>query len=84
MNLDFVKYNYKRIIGRNTELKNCIDKMYKYNNVCVCGNPGAGKKYFVQLAGKFAFERNIYQEVYYLEIYYLRNVDEILMNKKMK
>ena len=82
LNLDFVKYNYKRIIGRNVELKNCIDKMYRYNNVCVCGYPGAGKKSFVQLAGKFAFERNMYQDVYYLEVYSLRNVDEILMNKK--
>ena len=82
LNLNFVKYNYKRIIGRNVELKNCIDKMYRYNNVCVCGYPGAGKKSFVQLAGKFAFERNMYQDVYYLEVYSLRNVDEILMNKK--
>ena len=56
--------------------------MYRYNNVCVCGYPGSGKKSFVLLAGKFAFERNMYQDVYYLEVYSLRNVDEILMNKK--
>jgi len=82
LNLDFVKYNYRVIIGRNTELKNCIDKIYRHNNVCVCGYPGAGKKSFVQLVGKFSFERNMYQEVHYIEIYYLRNAEEILINKK--
>ena len=82
MNLDFVKYNYKRIVGRNIELKNCIDKIYRYNNVCVCGYPGVGKKSFIQHVGKFAFERNMYQEVHYFELYYLRNADETLINKK--
>ena len=82
LNLDFVKYNYKVVIGRNIELKNCIDKLYRYNNVCVCGYPGAGKKSFIQLVGKFAFERNMYEEIHYIEIYYLRNADEILINKK--
>ena len=82
LNLDFVKYNYRRIIGRNIELKNCIDKIHGLNSVCVCGYPGAGKKSFVQHVGKFVFERNMYQEVHYLEIYYLRNADQILLNKK--
>ena len=82
LNLDFVKYNYKRIVGRNIELKNCIDKIYRYNNVCVCGYPGVGKKSFIQHVGKFAFERNMYQDVHYFELYYLRNADETLINKK--
>ena len=82
LNLNFVKYNYKRIIGRNIELKNCIDKLYINNQVCVCGYPGAGKKSFIQQVGKFAFERNMYQEVHYIEIFYLRNADEALINKQ--
>ena len=84
LNLNFVKYNYREIIGRNIELKNCIDKIYRYNNVCVCGYSGVGKKSFVQLVGKFAFERNMYQEIFYIEIYDLKNADEILINKKNK
>ena len=79
-----MKYNYKRIIGRNIELKNCIDKLYINNQVCVCGYPGAGKKSFIQQVGKFAFERNMYQEVHYIEIFYLRNADEALINKQKK
>ena len=82
LNLNFVKYNYKTIIGRNVELKNCIDKIYINNQVCVCGYPGAGKKSFIQHVGKFVFERNMYQEVHYIEIYYLRNADEALINKQ--
>jgi hypothetical protein len=81
LNLDFVKYNYRRIIGRNVELKNCIDKLVVHCNVCVCGYPGAGKKSFIQAVGKFVFEHNMFQEVKYTEIYYLRNAEEILKNK---
>jgi DNA replication protein DnaC len=77
-----LNYNYKRIIGRNVELNNCIHKMKRYNNVCVCGFPGVGKKSFIQNVGKYAFERNMYKKVYYFELYYLRNADEILNNKK--
>ena len=84
LNLDFIKYNYKRVIGRNTELKNCIDKMNRYNNVFICGIPGSGKKSFVQLVGKFAFERKMYKEVHYIEIYYLRNAEQILVEKIKK
>ena len=80
LNLDFVKYNYKRIIGRNVELKNCIDKLNRYYKVSVCGYPGAGKKSFVQLVGKFVFERNMFQEVHYLEIYYLRKNHQMIIN----
>ena len=82
LNLDFVKYNYKRIIGRNVELKNCIDKLVSQCNVCVCGYPGAGKKSFIQTIGKFVYERNMFNEVKYIEIYYLRNAEETLKNKK--
>ena len=82
LNLDFVKYNYKRIIGRNVELKNCIDKLNKNCNVCVCGYPGAGKKSFIQTVGKFVFEHNMFQEVKFIEINYLRNAEETLINKK--
>ena len=81
LNLDFVKYNYKRIIGRNIELKECIKYMQRYNNVCICGHPGVGKKSFAQLAGKFAFERNEYKEVHFITIYNLGNAQSILMNK---
>ena len=82
LNLDFVKYNYRRIIGRNIELKNCIDKMLRFNNICVCGYPGAGKKSFVQHVGKFVFERNMYRDVHYLELYYLINAEQLVNNKK--
>ena len=81
LNLDFVKYNYKRIIGRNIELKECIKYMHRYNNVCICGHPGVGKKSFAQLAGKFAFERNEYEEVHFITIYNLGNAQSILQNK---
>ena len=84
LNLDFVKYNYKRIIGRNIELKDCIKYMHnynRYNNVCICGHPGVGKKSFAQLAGKFAFERNKYEEVHFITIYNLGNAQSILQNK---
>ena len=81
LNLDFVKYNYKRIIGRNIELKECIKMMQRYNNVCICGHPGVGKKSFAQLAGKFAFERYEYKEVHFITIYNLGNAQFILMNK---
>ena len=82
LNLDFIKYNYRRIIGRNIELKNCIDKMLRFNNICVCGFPGAGKKSFVQHVGKFVFERNMYRDVHYLELYYLKNAEQLVNNKK--
>jgi hypothetical protein len=81
LNLDFVKYNYKRIIGRNIELKECIKYMKRFNNVCICGHPGVGKKSFAQLAGKFAFERNEYEEVHFITIYNLENAQAILENK---
>jgi hypothetical protein len=81
LNLDFVKYNYKRIIGRNIELKECIKYMKRFNNVCICGHPGVGKKSFAQLAGKFAFERNEYEEVHFITIYNLGNAQSILQNK---
>ena len=82
LNLDFVKYNYRRIIGRNIELKYCIEKLFRFFIVSVCGYIGAGKKSFIQLVGKFAFERKMFQEIHYIEIYFLRNAEEILRNKK--
>ena len=85
LNLDFVKYNYKRIIGRNFELKNCIQQLKIYNNVCVCGYPGAGKKSFIQLVGKYTFERKEFEYVHYLEIHSSKkDEDVILMNKKQE
>ena len=85
LNLDFVKYNYKRIIGRNFELKNCIQKLKIFNNVCVCGYPGAGKKSFIQLVGKYTFERKEFEYVHYLEIHSSKkDEDVILMNKKQE
>ena len=82
LNLDFIKNNYRRIIGRNFELKNCINNIDRYDSVCVLAFPGAGKKSFIQTVGKFAFERKMYQEVRYLEIYYIRNADGIISNTK--
>jgi DNA replication protein DnaC len=46
-----VKYNYKRIIGRNIELKECIKMMQRYNNVCICGHPGVGKSHLQNWQG---------------------------------
>ena len=82
LNLDFITNNYRRIIGRNNELNNCINNMDRYDYVCVCAFPGAGKKSFIQLVGKFALERKMYQKVKYLELYYIRNADDIISNAK--
>lgn len=81
LNLDYVKYNYRRIIGRNSELKNCIKKMKIFNNVCIYGYPGVGKKCFAQNAGKFAFERKMYKEVHFITIYNLGDAHPVLENK---
>ena len=52
LNLDFVKNNYHSILGRNLQIKNCIEKIQeKSRNILVYGGVGAGKKSLVQMVG---------------------------------
>ena len=82
LNLDFVKYNYRQILGRNIQIKNCIDKIYeKEINILIYGALGAGKKSIVQLVGKYFYERNYFSIIEYIEIYDLLELEEILQQK---
>ena len=85
LNLDFVKYNYHSILGRNLQIKNCIEKIQeKSRNILVYGGVGAGKKSLVQMVGKYFYERQYLQyfsKIEYIELYDLDNIEEILTNK---
>ena len=81
LNLDFVKYNYKIVMGRNEELKICITQFKKNKKVCVLGYEGVGKKSFAQKVGYYLYERNIMNNIYYLELYSLYLSKEILKLK---
>ena len=82
LNLDFVKYNYHQILGRNNQIKNCIDKINeKENNILIYGALGAGKKSLVQIVGKHFYERNHFNIIEYIEIYDLLELEEILQHK---
>ena len=87
LNLDFVKYNYNRILGRNTQIQNCIEKIQeKSRNILVYGGIGAGKKSLVQAVGKYFFEREYHgiNKIEYIEIYDIDSVEEILRDKIKK
>ena len=82
LKLDFVKYNYHSIFGRNLQIKNCIEKIKeKSRNILVYGGIGAGKKSLVQTVGKYFFERDYFSIIEYIELYDLDNIEEILTNK---
>ena len=82
LNLDFIKYNYHRVIGRNPQINNCIEKIKeKEKFVFVYGNTGAGKKSVVQIVGKYFFERNYFKSIQYIELYDLDDIEEMLNNK---
>ena len=85
LNLDFVKNNYHSILGRNLQIKNCIEKIQeKSRNILVYGGVGAGKKSLVQMVGKYfyeRYEREYFSKIEYIEFYDLDNIEEILTNK---
>ena len=82
LKLDFLKYNYHSIFGRNLQIKNCIEKIQeKSRNILVYGGIGAGKKSLVQTVGKYFFERGYFSIIEYIELYDLDNIEEILTNK---
>ena len=81
LNLDFIKYNYHKVNGRNVQIKDCITKIKENSSyILVYGVPGIGKKSLVQFVGKYFFERNN-KNVQYLEFYDLDNIEEILEDK---
>ena len=82
LKLDFVKYNYHQIFGRNIQIKLCIEKIQeKIRNILVYGGSGAGKKSFVQLVGKYFFERKNFTNIEYIEFYDLYDIEEGLTNR---
>ena len=82
LKLDFVKYNYHRILGRNNEIKTCIETIKaKSHSISVVGASGAGKKSLVQSVGKYFFERNIFNNILYIELYDMDDFEEILIDK---
>ena len=82
LNLGFVKYNYHRIVGRNNEINTCIEKIKeKTRCISVVGSVGAGKKSLVQIVGKYFFERNYFNDIQYIELYDLDDIEEILKTK---
>ena len=84
LKLDFIRYNYHRIIGRNLQINNCIEKIKENEeSVLVYGNIGAGKKSVIQIVGKYFFERNYFSQrhIQYIELYDLDDIEEILRNK---
>ena len=84
LNLDFIKdNNYKVVIGRNSELNNCITQFKTHNKVCLYGYQGAGKKSFSQKVGYYLFERNWFENVYYTEIYSLDDSSRNILNSKI-
>jgi len=83
INLDFIKDNYKIVIGRNLELNNCITKFKTHNKVCLYGYPGVGKKSFSQKVGYYLFERNWFENVFYIEIYSLDDSSRNILNSKI-
>ena len=82
LKLDFIKFNYHRILGRNIQINNCIEKIKeKVRSLLVYGGVGAGKKSLVQTVGKYFFERNYFKSIQYIEFYDLDDTEEILINK---
>ena len=83
LNLDFVKDNYKIVIGRNLELNNCITQFKTHNKLCIYGYQGTGKKSFSQKVGYYLFERNWFENVFYTEIYSLDDSSKNILNAKI-
>ena len=84
LNLDFIKYNYHRVIGRNPQINNCIEKIKeKEKFVFVYGNTGAGKKSVVQIVGKYFFERNYFKSIQYIELYRIKNINSSYLESEI-
>ena len=84
LNLDFVNNNYKKVIGRNRKLKQCIIDFKKNKKVCIFGYEGLGKKSFAQKVGYYLYERNIMNNIYYLELYSLEKMSKDILTLKIE
>ena len=84
LNLNFVKYNYKRVFGRNLQLKECIIQFKKNKKICIYGVEGVGKKSFAQKVGYYLYERNLINNVYYLELYSLDDISKTILKLKIE
>ena len=83
LNLDFINDNYKMVIGRNLELNNCITQFKTHNKICLYGYQGVGKKSFSQKVGSYLFERNWFENVFYIEVYSLDDSSRNILNSKI-
>ncbi len=84
LNLDYMKYNYKTVIGRNKDIYDCITHLKKYKKLCVYGYEGVGKKAFIQKVGYFLYERMVYDNVYYLELYSFNDMSKKILQYKLE
>ena len=82
LNLEFIKNNYHRVVGRDIQINECIEKIKeKKHSVLVFGGLGAGKKLLAQKVGEYFFQRNYFKNIHYIELYDLDDIEEILKNK---
>ena len=89
LNLDYMKYNYSKYdfkisLIRNEELKECVKLFKTKNKVCVYGYEGVGKKTFVQKVGYYHFERKMFDNIYYFELYSLDDVSKKIFKYKIE
>jgi len=83
LNLDYMKNNFKIVMGRNKELKDCYTQLKKNNKICVYGYEGVGKKSFVQKLGYYLYERNLF-DIYYLELFSLDDLSKNILKLKIE
>ena len=85
LNLDYMKYNnHIKVLERNKELFYCCVKFLSSKKLCVYGYEGVGKKAFVQKVGYFSFERQKFNNVYYLELYSLDEISKKILKYKIE
>ena len=84
LSLDYMKYNYKMVIGRNKDIYDLITHFKKTKKICVYGYEGVGKKAFIQKVGYFLYERMVYDNVYYLELYSFNDMSKRILKYKIE
>ena len=82
MKYNYNKYDFKISLIRNKELKECLNLLKTKNKVCVYGYQGVGKKTFVQKVGFYNFERNMFDNIYYLELYSIKDESKKILKLK--
>ena len=65
---EMMKNNYIIYKGNEEIFNNIEQKVQRNNQNCICGKNGIGKKYFAERLGYSLLEKNIFKNVYYLEI----------------